>query len=68
MLFRSINKDGKPNGMTIINYANKKGKSKFRVDIDPNNMIHMHYGKTNSAMRKHRTLITDIIFGVISGL
>jgi len=66
--YGAINKDGKPNGMTIINYANKKGKSKFRVDIDPTNMVHMHYGKTNSAMRKHRTLITDIIFGVISGL
>ena len=54
-------------GMTIFNYSNFAGKSRLRLDADPVNMIHLHYGKTNSALKKHRKAVINIIFGVISG-
>ncbi|MCM1053825.1 MAG: RHS repeat-associated core domain-containing protein [Ruminococcus sp.] len=57
-----------PQGMTLINFSNKSGKSRFRVDADSRNLIHMHYGKTKSQMDIHRKTVTNIIFGIIGGL
>ena len=56
------------NGMTLINYSDKNGKSRFRIDADPKHMVHMHYGKTKTNMEIHRTGIMNIIFGVLSSM
>ena len=64
----TIGYGSKDNGMTIINYSNKNGKSKFRIDADPSHMVHMHYGKTKRTMDIHRTSTMNIIFGILSGM
>jgi len=59
--------EGLNNGMTLINFSNKKGQSRFRLDADPSNMVHMHFGPTHKTRGIHRKTITEIIFGVITG-
>jgi len=59
--------EGLNNGMTLINYSNKSGQSRFRLDADPKNMVHMHFGPTNRIRSIHRKTITEVIFGVITG-
>ena len=54
-------------GGTLLNINNKKGASRFRIDVDSVNMLHIHYGKTNKLRSKHRTRLVRSIIGGITG-
>ena len=56
----------KTNGNTLLSIQNSSGKSIFRIEADACNMLHLHYGKTKSALAKHRTAIVNFIAGVFS--
>jgi len=60
---------GNPNthGNTVFNVTNKMGQSRFRLDADMYNLLHMHYGLTKKAMELHRTNIIPSIVGAASG-
>ncbi len=53
---------------TLFSIQNMMGKSRFRLDVDLTNYLHIHYGLTNSALKIHRTGIIESIVGIITGV
>ena len=60
---------GNPNshGYTAVNVNNGAGKSVFRIDYDPSNGLHAHYGTTNALRQIHRRGAAKVIMGIIGG-
>lgn len=61
--------DGNPkaHGYTAVNVNNNAGKSVFRIDYDPSNGLHAHYGATNALRQIHRRGAAKVIMGIIGG-
>ena len=57
----------KVKGHTIVNVNNSSGKAIFRIDFDPVNSFHFHYGATNKQMNLHRKETVWIMMGAIGG-
>lgn len=56
-------------GGTLLSVNNKNGSSRFRIDVDSLNTLHLHYGKTNRLRKIHRTgLIRSFIGGLTGAL
>lgn len=53
---------------TIISIQNALGQSRFRIDIDLINYLHIHFGLTNKAMKIHRTGIIETLIGILLGI
>lgn len=58
----------KYNGNTILSVNNKAGSSRFRIDTDANNLLHLHYGRTSKLRSIHRTGLVKFIAGGLSGV
>ena len=54
-------------GYTAANVNNSAGKSVFRIDYDPFNGLHAHYGATNALRQIHRRGAAKVIMGIIGG-
>ena len=54
-------------GYTAANVNNSAGKSVFRIDYDPHNGLHAHYGATNALRKMHRKGAGKVIMGIIGG-
>jgi len=59
---------GNSSSRTLINISDKKGKSIFRLDVDSENLFHLHYKTKKVGKTRHRKTIVDVILGVISGV
>ena len=60
--------DAEKHTQTLFSIQNMMGKSRFRLDVDLNNYLHIHYGMTNSALKIHRTGIVESIVGFVTGV
>ncbi|MBR4209771.1 MAG: hypothetical protein IKQ96_06115 [Lachnospiraceae bacterium] len=58
----------KKNGGTIINYNNSNGSSRFRVDIDHDHLLHVHYGHSGKLRDQHRNEPVKLFLGIMSGV
>lgn len=63
--YGSFSKNG---GGTLLSINNKKGSSRFRIDADSLNALHLHYGKTNRLRSIHRTGLIRSIIGGLGGV
>ena len=52
---------------TIFSIQNARGQSRFRLDVDLEHFLHLHFGLTNKARKVHRTGIIETIIGIITG-
>ena len=57
----------KAHGYTAVNVNNNAGKSVFRIDYDPTNGLHAHYGATNALRQIHRRGAAKVVMGIIGG-
>lgn len=55
-------------GLLIFSLQNAMGKSRFRVDVDLVNYLHIHFGLTNRALRIHRKGVIESIIGMFIGI
>ena len=62
--YGSSSKNG---GGTLLSYNNKNGSSRFRIDADSLNTLHLHYGQTNRLRKIHRTGLIRSIIGGLTG-
>lgn len=53
---------------TIFSIQNARGQSRFRLDVDLEHFLHLHFGLTNKARKIHRTGIIEAIIGIITGV
>ncbi len=65
---KTKNDKNKTSNTTLFAYNNRAGSSRFRIETDETNFLHMHYGRTWKMREEHRKGILETIFGIISGL
>ena len=56
------------NGVSVFNIADAEGSSKFRMEMDYENLFHTHFKIKKHGNSFHRTKQTSIIFGLLIGL